>query len=64
MKFGGFVQNSMHIDMKSTKKFKKVFWAPLGLFAKRIVFLEILKLKSPYKIASSLSNAITFLKKM
>ena len=39
-------------------------WALLGLFSRKVVFLEILKLKNLYKIASSLSNAITFLKKM
>ena len=41
-----------------------MFWAPLGLFSSRVVFLEILKLKNPYQIASSLSNAMSFLKKM
>ena len=55
----------MHFDIKSNIKIKKkMFWAPLGLFSKRVVFLEILKLKNPYKIASFFSNAITFLKKM
>ena len=39
-------------------------WALLGLFSRKVVFLEILKLKNIYKIASPLSNAITFLKKM
>ena len=38
----------------------------MGFFYRGAVFLEIikLKLKNPYKIVSSLSNAITFLKKM
>ena len=64
MKSGSFVQNYMHFDLKSNKNSKKMFWAPLGLFSRRVVFIEILKLKNPYKIASSLSNATTFLKKM
>ena len=44
--------------------FLKMFWAPLVLFSRKVAFLEIFKLKNPYKIASSLSNAMTFLKKM
>ena len=39
-------------------------WVLLGLFSRKVVFVEILKLKNLYKIASSLSNVITFLKKM
>ena len=52
------------IKQKLKKKKKK--WVPVGFFYRQAVFLEILKLKlkNPYKIASSSSNAITFLKKM
>ena len=46
----------MHFNIKSNKNLKNVF--------RRVGFLEILEFKNPYKIASSLSNAITFLKKM
>ena len=44
-----------------------MFWLHWGFFLegqKGSSFLEILKLKNPYKITSSLSNAIRFLKKM
>ena len=64
MKCGSFVQNYMHFDLKSNKNSQKMFWAPLDLFSRRVVFIEILKLKNAYKIASSSSNAITFLKKI
>ena len=48
----------MHFDIKLNRNSKKkFFWAPLEYFCRRVVFLEILKLKKPYKIASSLSNA-------
>ena len=48
----------MHFDIKLNRNSKKkIFWAPLEYFCRRVVFLEILKLKKPYKIASSLSNA-------
>ena len=56
----------MHFEIKLNKNLneKKMFWAPLGLISRRVVLLEILKLKNLYKIASSLRNAITFLKNM
>ena len=47
------------LNKNSKKKKRKTFWAPLRHFSRRVVFLEILKLKKPYEIASSLSNAIT-----
>ena len=37
-----------------------MFWVPLRLFSRWVVFLEILKLKNPYEIANSLSNALHF----
>ena len=45
------------------KKKKKMFWVSLGLFSRWVVFLEILKLKNPYEIANSLSNALHFKKR-
>ena len=54
----------MYFDIKSNKSSKKMSWVLLGLFSRKVVFVEVLKLKNLYKIASSLSNAITFLKKM
>ena len=57
----------MHLDIKlnkNSKKKKKMLSTPLGLFSRRAVFLEVLELSNPYKIATSLSNAITFLQKM
>ena len=55
----------MHFDIKLKKnsKKKKNVWVPLEFYYRRVVFLDILKSKNAYKIASSLSNAITFLKK-
>ena len=55
----------MHFDVKSNKnsKKKKMFWVSLGLFSRWVVFLEILKLKNPYEIANSLSNALHFEKR-
>ena len=60
----------MHFDIKSNinskkqKQKKPCFGSHWGFILESQFFLEILKLKSPYKIASSLSNDITFLKKM
>ena len=55
----------MHFDIKLNKNFLKKSSEPYwGFFSRRVVFLEILKLKNPYKIASSLLNVITFLRKM
>ena len=52
----------MHFDIKLNKSSKKRFGSHWGFFLEG-TFLEILKLKNPYKIASSLLNTITFLKK-
>ena len=50
----------MRFDINWNKNSKKKkIGDPLGLFSRRVVFLEILKLKNPCKIGSSLSNAIT-----
>ena len=54
----------MHFDIKSNKNSEKNVFDSIGFFSRRVVFLEILKLKNPYKIASSLLNFITFLRKM
>ena len=47
----------MDFDIKSKKNLRKciyVFWAPFGGFSRKVAFLEILKLKNPCKIPSSL----------
>ena len=54
----------MHFDIKSNKNSEKNVFDSIGFFSRRVVFLEILKLKNLYKIASSLLNVITFLRKM
>ena len=54
----------MHFDLKSNESFLKNVLGPIGAFYLKASFLEILKLENRYKKASSLSNVLTFLKKM
>ena len=64
------LRDKWEIDLKignterlSITKIQKSFGPHWGFFLEG-QFLEILKLKNPQKIASPLSNAIKFLKKM